>query len=371
MTQESTAIETFSAEDRRFEPSAEFRAAARIGSREEYDRLYRESLSSPETFWSRETADLVFREPPSQMLEWKLPHAKWFVGARLNITESCLDRHLLTQVKDKTALIWESEPGESSRLTYGELYDKVVRLAAGLKRLGLKKGDRVAIYMGMVPECIIGMLACARLGAPHTVVFGGFAAESLRDRINDCQAKVVLTQDGAWRRGGVVPLKQTVDKALENASSVEKVVVFQRLGSERAPISLTPGRDIDWYELVASADPEAAKEPEIVDAEHPLFILYTSGSTGKPKGVLHTTAGYLAGTHLTSKYVFDLRDEDIFWCTADVGWVTGHSYIVYGPLSNGATCVVYEGAPNYPDWGRFWKIIEKHKITTLYTAPTA
>jgi acetyl-CoA synthetase len=246
-------------------------------------------------------------------------------------------------------------------------------MTAALRSLGVKKGDRVAIYMGMVPEVVVGMLACARIGAPHTVVFGGFAAESLRDRINDCGAKVVLTQDGALRRGGVVPLKATVDKAVASAPSVEKVVVYRRLGQAQAPIEMQAGRDLDWSELVAGvrANAERDGKPEIVEAEHPLFILYTSGSTGKPKGVLHTTAGYLAGAHLTTKYVFDLRDDDIYWCTADVGWVTGHSYIVYGPLSNGASCVLYEGAPNQPDWGRFWQVIEKHKVTILYTAPTA
>jgi acetyl-CoA synthetase len=246
-----------------------------------------------------------------------------------------------------------------------------VKLAATLRRLGVQKGDRVAIYMGMVPEVVIGMLACARIGAPHSVVFGGFAAESLRDRINDCGAKLVLTQDGAWRRGNVVPLKATVDKALENAPSIEKVLVYRRLGAEHAPIEMKPGRDLDWYEAIAASDPEQGRHAEVVDAEHPLYILYTSGSTGRPKGVLHTTGGYLAGVHVTSKYVFDLQDDDVYWCTADVGWVTGHSYIVYGPLSNGATCVLYEGAPNQPDWGRFWSLIDKHKVTILYTAPTA
>ncbi|MCA9597122.1 MAG: acetate--CoA ligase [Myxococcales bacterium] len=367
---DDTSIGTFSAENRRFEPSDAFRKQARISSREQYDTLYRESLESPETFWKRETAELVFDKPWTTLTEGALPHVKWFLGAELNVTKSCLDRHLSTPVKDKRAIVWESEPGETETLTYAELHDKVVRFSAALRNLGVKKGDRVAIYMGMVPEVVVGMLACARIGAAHSVVFGGFAAESLRDRINDCGAKVVLTQDGAWRRGHVVPLKATVDKALESAPSVEKVVVFRRLGDEHAKIEMRKGRDVDWYEAEKAADP-AQGQAEIVDAEHPLFILYTSGSTGKPKGVLHTTAGYLAGTHVTSKYVFDLREDDVYWCTADVGWITGHSYIVYGPLSNGATCVMYEGAPNFPDWGRFWQLIDKHQVTILYTAPTA
>jgi acetyl-CoA synthetase len=371
MSTKDEAIGTFTAETRHFEPSDAFRRGARIQSKEAYDKLYRESLDSPETFWQRETSELVFRKRWSTLLEWKLPHSRWFVGAELNITESCLDRHLETAVRDKPAIIWESEPGETRRLTYAELYALVVRFAAVLRAQGIKKGDRVAIYMGMVPEVAVAMLACARLGAPHTVVFGGFAAESLRDRINDCQAKLVVTQDGAWRRGNVVELKATVDKAVALTPSVEKVIVYRRLGAAQAPITLQPGRDLDWDEAMQSVDRTLGEKPEIVDAEHPLFILYTSGSTGKPKGVLHTTAGYLAGTHITTKYVFDLRDDDIYWCTADVGWVTGHSYIVYGPLSNGATCVLYEGAPNQPDWGRFWKVIEKHRVTVLYTAPTA
>jgi acetyl-CoA synthetase len=366
---DSNSIETYSAENRTFEPSPEFVAKSRIASRAKYDELYKESIDSPDTFWKRETSELVFRKSWSALCEWELPHSKWFIGAQLNASESCLDRHLKTANKDKAAIIWESEPGETETLTYAELHQKVVEFAAVLRGLGVQKGDRVAIYMGMVPEVVVGMLACARVGAPHTVVFGGFAAESLRDRINDCGAKVVLTQDGALRRGNIVPLKATVDRAVEGTPCVEKVVVFSRLGKS-AETTLKPGRDIDWYEAVKAANPGNGG-PEIVDAEHPLFILYTSGSTGKPKGVLHTTAGYLAGTHLTSKYIFDLQDNDVYWCTADVGWITGHSYIVYGPLSNGATCLLYEGAPNQPDWGRFWQVIEKHKVTVLYTAPTA
>jgi len=370
MALDSSSIESHSVETRSFEPSPEFVKRARC-NRDQYEQLYKESIESPETFWKRETQELVFRKPWHQLLDWKLPHSKWFVGAELNASESCLDRHLTTATKDKAALIWESEPGETRTLTYGQLHDQVVRLASVLRGLGVQKGDRVAIYMGMVPEAAVAMLACARIGAPHTVVFGGFAAESLRDRINDCSAKVVLTQDGALRRGSVVPLKAIVDKALEATPSIEKVLVYRRLSDEEHKVEMKPGRDLDWAEALAGADLKLGAEAEIVDAEHPLFILYTSGSTGKPKGVLHTTAGYLAGAYLTSKYVFDLRPDDVYFCTADVGWITGHSYIVYGPLSNGATCLMYEGAPNQPDWGRFWQIIEKHKVSILYTAPTA
>ncbi len=368
------SIETFAEAQVQVEPSAAFRKTARIGSREEYDRLYRESLDAPEGFWKRELGELVFRTPWTQLLEWNLPHARWFKGATLNITESCLDRHLSTKVRDKAAIIWEGEGGGTRTLSYAELHEKVCTLAAALRGLGVRTGDRVAIYMGMVPEVIVGMLACARIGAPHTVIFGGFAAESLRDRINDCGAKVVLTQDGGWRRGATVPLKEAVDEALDKTPSVERVVVYRHLGPEVLAVNMKAGRDLDWNELVAAtakASDAARMTPEVVDAEHPLFILYTSGSTGKPKGILHTTAGYLAGAHITTKYVFDLQPGDVYWCTADVGWVTGHSYLVYGPLSNGATCLVYEGAPNHPDWGRFWQIIDRHKVSILYTAPTA
>lgn len=318
MSLDTSSIETHSAETRTFEPSPEFVERARL-NRAQYEQLYRESIESPESFWRRETQDLVFRKPWQQLLEWKLPHAQWFVGAELNASESCLDRFLNTAVASKPAIIWESEPGETRTVTYAELHAEVVKLAAALRGLGVSKGDRVAIYMGMVPEAAVAMLACARIGAPHTVVFGGFAAESLRDRINDCAAKVVLTQDGALRRGNVVQLKAIVDKALEATPSVEKVLVLRRLSDEQVKIELKPGRDLDWAQTLAAADPKLGQTPEIVDAEHPLFILYTSGSTGKPKGVLHTTAGYLAGAHLTSKYVFDLRPDDVYFCTADVG----------------------------------------------------
>ncbi|MCK6588631.1 MAG: acetate--CoA ligase [Polyangiaceae bacterium] len=366
------AISSLLKETRTFEPPASFAKQARISSREQYDRLYAESVDDPDAFWRRETKDLVFRTPWSKVLEWELPHAKWFLGATLNITESCLDRHLSTPTKNKAAIIWEGEKGATRTLTYAQLHRETELLAGALSRAGISKGDRVAIYMGMVPEVVVAMLACARVGAVHTVVFGGFAADALRDRIQDSQAKLVITQDGAYRRGHIVPLKETVDKALAQpqAASVTKTIVYRHLGGEECPVTMVEGRDTWWHDAVAT-EGRARFEPVVVDAEHPLFILYTSGSTGKPKGVLHTTGGFLAGVHVTTKYVFDLRDDDVYWCTADVGWVTGHSYIVYGPLSNGATCLMYEGAPNFPDWGRFWRLIERHGVTILYTAPTA
>jgi len=354
-----------------YHPSAEFTARARIKSAEEYQRLYRESLEQPASFWTRESADVHFRERGSGLLDWQEPHANWFVGSQLNVTETCLDRHLGTEREHKTALIFEGEEGDVRRYTYRELYEATVQLAQTLRGLGVGRGDRVAIYMGMVPEAVIAILACARIGAPHTVVFGGFAAEALRDRINDCEARLVLTQDGALRRGQVVPLKATVDDALRGAPSVADVLVLSRAGAARCPIQLVPGRDRDWYEAIAEFGGKATGDAEIVGGDHPLFILYTSGSTGKPKGILHASAGYLVGAHVSTKYVFDLQDDDVYWCTADVGWVTGHSYVVYGPLSNGATCLIFEGAPNYPDFGRFWAIVQKHRVTVFYTAPTA
>ena len=371
----SDSIESRLKEDRRFQPSEEFCKAARVGSHAEYMAMYRKSLDEPEEFWREETFDLVFRTPWTKFSEWQLPKAKFFVGATLNITESCLDRHLATDARTKAAIVWEGEPGDTRTLTYWELHREVVRLSAILTDLGVKAGDRVAIYMGMVPETAVAMLACARIGATHSVIFGGFSSDALRDRINDCQAKVLLTQDGAWRRGNVVPLKKMADEALEKTPSIEKVIVLRRMRPEQCPVSMKEGRDLWWGDALEKAPSakalELAKNPPAFDSEHPLFILYTSGSTGKPKGVMHTTAGYLAGVHVTTKYVFDIRPSDLYWCTADVGWVTGHSYLVYGPLSCGASVMMYEGAPNAPDWSRFWRIIEKHGVTILYTAPTA
>jgi acetyl-CoA synthetase len=371
----SDSIESHAKESRRFVPSDTFRGSARIQSHAEYASMHARSLEDPEGFWRSETQDLVFREPFKTFSEWNLPSAKFFVGAKLNVSESCLDRHLHTSARTKAAIIFEGEPGDTRTLTYFELHREVVRFTQVLFDLGVRAGDRVMIYMGMVPEAAIAMLSCARLGATHSVVFGGFSAEALRDRINDCQAKVLITQDGAYRRGSVVPLKKMADDAVVQSPTIEKVVVLRRIGPERAPVQMTEGRDVWWDDATgrpASANAQkAAKTPDAFDAENPLFILYTSGSTGKPKGVLHTSAGYLAGAHVTSKYVFDLKESDLYWCTADVGWVTGHSYIVYGPLSCGASCLMYEGAPNFPDWGRFWQIIERHGVTILYTAPTA
>ena len=373
------AIKTLLQEDRCFEPPADFAKRARIGSRARYDELYRESIEDPDTFWRRETEDLVFRERWSTTVEWSVPNAKWFLGAKLNITESCLDRHLDGPRRHKAALIWEGENADEVRtLTYAQLHRETELMAHVLRELGVQKGDRVAIYMGMVPEAAIAMLACARIGAVHTVVFGGFAPDALKDRIVDCQAKLVITQDAGWRRGKVLPLKSVVDTALSSAEAacVEHTLVYRRVGDEAA-ITMREGRDQWWHELRAKADVARSSGSRdtgasaVVDGEHPLFILYTSGSTGRPKGVLHTTAGYLVGTYITTKYVFDLRDDDVYWCTADVGWITGHSYIVYGPLAMGATCLMYEGAPNYPDWGRFWHIVERHGVGVLYTAPTA
>jgi len=369
------SIESRLKEDRKFPPSDEFVKHARVTSHAAYTAMYQKSIESPEEFWREETQDLVFRETWKTFATWELPKAQFFVGAKLNASESCLDRHLTTARRTKAAIIFEGEPGDTRTLTYFELHREVVRLTAALVDMGVKKGDRVAIYMGMVPEAAISMLACARLGATHSVVFGGFSAEALRDRINDLKAKVLLTQDGAWRRGSVVQLKKMADAAVEQSPSIEKVVVVRRIGEQLAPCAMKSGRDSWWHDALENKPSEAAlklaKNPEAFDAEHPLFVLYTSGSTGKPKGVLHTTAGYLAGAHVTTKYVFDLKESDLYWCTADVGWVTGHSYITYGPLSCGATCLMYEGAPNFPDPGRFWNVIEKHGVTVLYTAPTA
>jgi acetyl-CoA synthetase len=300
------------------------------------------------------------------VLEWTPPFAKWFVGGQLNLSENCLDRHVATWRKNKAAIVWEGEPGETRTLTYQQLLHEVCRFANALKSLGLQKGDRVGIYLPMIPEAAVAMLACARIGATHSVVFGGFSAEALSDRMNDAQATVVITADGGYRRGNLVPLKANVDKAMEQAATVRHVVVVKRTAQ---PVSMRPGRDHWWHELVAGASGWC--EPEPHDSEHPLFILYTSGTTGKPKGVVHTTGGYLLQATLTTKHVFDLKEEDTYWCTADIGWVTGHSYVVYGPLSNGATSLMYEGAPNFPEPDRFWAMIARHKVSVFYTAPTA
>ncbi len=309
---------------------------------------------------------LTWRRPFKEVLKWKLPHAKWFTGGQLNVAENCLDRHLDTARANKAAIIFEGEPGDIRTITYKQLHRDVCQFANVLTGLGVGKGDRVAIYMPMVPEAAVAMLACARLGAIHTVIFGGFSSEAIKDRVNDCQAKVVITADGGWRRGKIIELKGNVDRALEGTPSVEKVVVLRRTGNATA---MTEGRDHWWHDLVTLASPE--HKARGFDSENPLFILYTSGSTGKPKGVLHTTAGYLLGSMMTTKYVFDLKETDVYFCTADVGWVTGHSYVVYGPLANGATVFMYEGAPNQPGPDRFWDMIDRHGVTIFYTAPTA
>ena len=351
-------------ERRTFPPSEEFKQCANWN----YPAIYDRAAKDPEGFWAEEAKHLDWFAPWQKVLEWNAPWAKWFVGAKLNVTHNCVDRHAHSARRNKAAIIWEGEPGDSRVLTFGMLEREVNRFANALKSLGVVKGDRVAIYMGMVPELAIAMLACAKIGAAHSVVFGGFSAEALRERINDAKAKVVITADGAWRRGAVVPLKASVDDALTGTPTIEKVVVFERVG-KAAQISMKPGRDLWWHELVANASDKCAAEP--MDGEDMLFILYTSGTTGKPKGVVHTTAGYLLGVSTTHRYVFDIKEDDIYWCTADIGWVTGHSYIVYGPLANGTTTVMYEGTPDFPDRGRFWSIVDKYGANILYTAPTA
>ena len=362
----SPNIDSILNETRVFEPSPEFSQQAHIKSLEEYERLYAEAEADPEGFWGRIAGDLHWFRKWDKVLEWNAPWAKWFVGGQINLSYNCLDRHVATWRRNKAAIIWEGEPGEVRTLTYQQLLIEVSKFANVLKSLGIRKGDTVAIYMGMTPELPIAMLACARIGAAHSVVFGGFSANALVDRINDAQCKAVITQDGSYRRGAEIPLKATVDEALPGCPSVETVIVYKRTGAEADMVS---GRDHWWHEVMANAPDICDAEP--LDAEHPLYILYTSGSTGKPKGVVHTTAGYSVGTYITAKWVFDLKDEDIYWCTADIGWVTGHSYVVYGPLQNGATAVMYEGAPNHPEPDRFWQIIERHKVNIFYTAPTA
>jgi acetyl-CoA synthetase len=361
-------IDSVLKEHRVFPPSAEFSAAAHVKSLDDYERLYRQSIEDPERFWGGVAGELHWFKPWTKVLDWKAPDAKWFVGATTNLSYNCLDRHLTTWRRNKAAIIWEGEPGERRVLTYQMLHREVCQFAAALRRLGVKTGDLVALYMPMIPELPIAMLACARIGATHSIVFGGFSAEALRDRINDAQAKVVITADGGFRRGAVVPLKAAVDQAVVETPSIEKVVVVRRTGND---ITMKHGRDL-WWEDVMALPGGHADEPAVqVDAEHPLFILYTSGTTGKPKGVVHTTGGYMTHVYLTTKLVFDLRDTDVFWCTADIGWVTGHSYVVYGPLANGATSIIYEGAPNQPQPDRFWDIIERYGVTVFYTAPTA
>ena len=361
----SENIESVLVETRSFPPSAEFSENARVKSLTEYEDRYERAAHDPDEFWADLASELEWSKQWGKVLDWNLPDAKWFVGGELNATASCLDRHAASWRKNKAALIFEGEPGDTRVLTYGQLHREVCKAANALAALGVRAGDFVAIYLPMVPEAAIAMLACARLGAPHTVVFGGFSAEALRDRIADCRAKYVITADGGWRRGQIVPLKDNVDKALAGQSTVERVLVVKRCGNDVA----WTGKDAWWHETVDRAPAKHAARG--FSSEHPLFSLYTSGTTGKPKGILHTTGGYLTYATYTSRLVFDLRDDDIFWCTADIGWVTGHSYVLYGPLANGATVLMYEGAPNQPGLDRFWKIIADWGVTVFYTAPTA
>jgi acetyl-CoA synthetase len=352
-------------EGRTFPPPAAFKTQAVAAD----EGVYAEAARDPEAFWARQAGELEWSRPWTTVLDWQPPHAKWFVGGQLNASVNCVDRHLRGARRNKAAIIWEGEPGDRRTLTYFDLHREVSTFANVLKSLGARKGDRVAIYMPLVPELAIAMLACARIGAVHSVVFGGFSAESLRDRINDAQAKVLITADGGFRRGHIVALKAIADEALQGTPSIEHVVVLKRGGDKPIPVVMKEGRDQWYHELMAAAP--ARCEPESMDAEDMLYILYTSGTTGKPKGIVHTTGGYLVGTYATTKMVFDLREEDVYWCTADLGWVTGHSYVVYGPLANGATVVMYEGAPDWPLKDRFWALIEKYGVTVLYTAPTA
>lgn len=346
------------------DPPAEFAAQANAKA-----DLYEKAAADRLAFWADEAENLDWFKKWDKVLDdSNPPFFKWFVGGKINACYNCVDRHVKTWRRNKAAIIFEGEPGDSQVLTYDQLYGEVQKFANVLKSLGVQKGDRVTIYMPMIPEAVIAMLACARIGAPHSVVFGGFSSDALRDRINDAKAKLVITADGGWRRGKVVPLKANTDKALEEAPTVEKVIVVKRVG-DAAQINWVEGRDLWYHELMAKADRHC--EPEQCDAEDMLFILYTSGTTGKPKGILHTTGGYLTQANMTMRYVFDIKDTDVYWCTADIGWITGHSYVVYGPLSAGATVVLYEGGPDYPDKDRFWAIIEKYRVNIFYTAPTA
>jgi acetyl-CoA synthetase len=353
-------------ESRKFPPPAEFAAKAHIKSPADYEKMWQRAHDDPEGFWAEQAAGLNWFKKWDKVHEWNEPFAKWFLGGKINACYNCVDRHVEGARKNKPAILWEGEPGDTRVLTYQDLHREVSKFANVLKAQGLKPGDRVTIYMPLIPEAAIAMLACARIGATHSVIFGGFSDTAVADRNNDAKARLVITADGGWRRGKVVPLKQNVDAALEKSPTVEKCIVFNRCNQQ---INMKPGRDLWWHELMATASDQCP--PAELDSEHPLYILYTSGSTGKPKGVLHTTAGYLLGVSCTHRWVFDLKEDDIYWCTADIGWVTGHSYSIYGPLANGATTVMYEGAPDTPQKDRFWALIEKYKVSIFYTAPTA
>jgi acetyl-CoA synthetase len=360
--QKGSALETFAGEGRSFAPPAEFKARANVKD----PAIYERAAKDLEGFWAEQARGLTWRKPFTKVLEWEVPYAKWFLGGELNLSENCLDRHVKAGRGTKVAYYWEGEPGDTRTLTYQDLLDETGRAANALRALGVKKGDRVAIYMPMIPELPVAMLACARIGAPFTVVFGGFSAEALSGRINDSEAKVLITADGGYRKGGVVPLKKNADDAIAQTKSIEKVLVVRRTKNE---VPWTEGRDAWWHDLVAKQKADCPPEP--VDSEHMLYLLYTSGTTAKPKGIVHTTAGYLAGVATTHKMIFDIKDDDVYWCAADIGWVTGHSYIVFGPLANGTTGVMYEGTPDFPDKDRWWSIIQKYKVNVLYCAPTA
>jgi acetyl-CoA synthetase len=358
-------IDALLQEDRRFPPSAEWSGSANISD----PAIYERAAADPEGFWAGFARELEWMRPWDEVVRWKSPDAQWFVGGKINASVNCVDRHAKSARRNRAAIIWEGEPGDRRTLTYWDLYRQVGTFANVLKTLGVKRGDRVALYLPLIPELAIAMLACARIGAVHNVVFGGFSSESLRDRINDSQAVLLVTADGGYRRGQIVPLKQMADEALKDTPSIKNVIVVQRQAGTTFPIDITEGRD-HWYHRLMQHAP-ADCEPEALDAEDMLYILYTSGTTGKPKGIVHTTGGYLVGTYATTRWVFDLKDTDVYWCTADIGWVTGHSYVVYGPLANGATVLMYEGAPDWPQKDRFWEIIERHGVTIFYTAPTA
>ena len=366
MSTVSTNIESVLQEERLFPPPESFSQQAHIKSVAELEKLRAEAAADPESFWARMAEELHWFKKWDTVLKWDPPHAEWFGGGKINISYNCLDRHLETWRRNKAALIWEGEPGETRTFTYQQLHTEVCKFANVLKHANIKRGDRVALYMPLIPELAIAMLACARIGATHSVVFGGFSSSALVDRINDASCKLVVTADGGWRRGNEVKLKTAVDEALKECPSVNACIVVRRTGSSQ---QMEPERDFWWHELMETVD--AVCPAEELDSEHPLYILYTSGTTGKPKGILHTTAGYLLQSHLTVKWVFDIKDEDLYWCTADIGWVTGHSYVVYGPLSNGASVLMYEGAPNFPEPDRFWTMIERHRVNIFYTAPTA
>lgn len=375
-TSVGTNMESLLRENRVFPPAGEFSAKAHIKSLDEYEAMYRRSVEDPEGFWAEAAGELEWFAPWEKVLDGEMGSSRWYVGGKLNLSHNCVDRHAMGIRREKTALLWEGEPGEIRRISYGELHGLVQRFANVLKGLGVRRGDRVAIYMGMGPELAIAMLACARIGAVHSVIFGGFAAQAIVDRVNDSKCVLLLTQDVSYRRGAVVGLKGIVDEAIERCPTVRNVVVYQRESEgslrdaeKKSGVAMKAGRDLWWHELMAKASDECAAE--WMDSEDMLYILYTSGTTGKPKGLVHTTGGYGVQSYLTSKYVFDLRDDDVYWCTADCGWVTGHTYVVYGPLLNGATVLMYEGAPNYPGNDRFWKIIDEHKVSVFYTAPTA